>query len=258
MIRIIRITLAAGLVCAHLSAEQIPAPGALAEFDHAFQSWSGSGFSRAVEQLRRERDQHPESAGSHYWLGVAHFHRMLHQRYENPPDEPAAAKSAEMAEICFEKVLTIDPNHAEAHALLGTLLGMKIDGLVAGVRLGPKVQRHQQEALRLGPANPRVRYLLGSGLYHTAENHPEKLRTALRTLEYAAKLFSAEAAMPAQPGSPRWGASSCQTFIGRCHEALGDFPQAIMAYRRALALHPADHLAGEAVARLEKILPSQP
>lgn len=246
----VSIALAVLLMLAPAQADVMPSPQAMTSIQDALHTWSPDAFSSAIQQLRQQRDLHPQSPSIHYWLGVAHFHRMLLHQSAASPNPSAAEESAKAAETCFAATLELDPSHAEAHALAGILIGMRIDGIIDGIRLGPTLQRHQRAALKFGPTNPRVRYLLGSGLFHTAKDDPEKLRTALRTLEYAARLFEQEATTPAQPGQPRWGAGSCHMFIGRCHEALGNLAQAIQAYRRALTLQPANHFAAKAIARL--------
>ena len=146
--------------------------------------------------------------------------------------------------------MKLDERHAESHALLGTLYGMKIDGnLLRGARFGPRVQKHQKQALEFGADNPRVRYLLGTCQFHTAKK-PAAQREALATLLAAEKLFAAEAQRPAGPLEPRWGRSSCLTFIGRTYELLGQRTEAADYFRKALAQHPADHLAKEGLARV--------
>ncbi|HOX03633.1 MAG TPA: tetratricopeptide repeat protein [Candidatus Paceibacterota bacterium] len=54
-----------------------------------------------------------------------------------------------------------------------------------------------------------------------------------------------EAKAPAGPLEPRWGYDTCLTFIGRTCEQLGEGAKAADYYRKALARHPADHLAKE-------------
>jgi cytochrome c-type biogenesis protein CcmH/NrfG len=127
---------------------------------------------------------------------------------------------------------------------------MKIHGgMLRAIRHGPAVQKHQKEALRLGPQNPRVRYLLGTALFHTAKDAAAR-RDALNTLLHAEKLYAAEEKKPAKPTDPRWGRGSCRTFIGRACESLGDTARAAEYYRLALALNPADHHAKAGLARL--------
>jgi tetratricopeptide (TPR) repeat protein len=172
----------------------------------------------------------------------------------NPPDGKADAKAAEAAREeairVLESALALDPDHAESHALLGTLYGMKIKGgLVAAIRFGPRVQEHQKKALKSGATNPRVRYLLGAGQLHTAKDAAGQ-REALDTLLAAEKLFSHEVKRTPKPLAPRWGYSSCLAFIGKTYELMGKHDEALKYYRKALAMHPADHSAAGGIKRL--------
>ena len=103
--------------------------------------------------------------------------------------------------------------------------------------------------MEFGAQNPRVRYLLGTCQFHTAKK-PAAQREALATLLSAEKLFAAEAQRAAGPLEPRWGRSSCLTFIGRTYELLGQRAEAADYFRKALAEHPADHVAKEGLARV--------
>lgn len=228
--------------------------GGVAKFNAAFQAWDDKGFQTAADDFQRAATRDPRSAAARYWEGVALFHRML--RLRNPPsgkpDETTAATAADGALRAFEAALAIDPAHAESHALAATLYGMKIHGAFFGaVRYGPKVQRHLKQALAHGPENPRVVYLHGVGLLHNASDEASR-RAALATLQTAEKHFAREAARPPRPLEPRWGRSSCLTFIGKAHEALGEPHEALASYRRARAMHRADRIAADAVARLSK------
>jgi TolA-binding protein len=103
----------------------------------------------------------------------------------------------------------------------------------------------------LGAKNPRAQYLLGTCQFHMAKK-PAKLREALATFLEAEKLYEAEAKAPAGPLEPRWGYDTCLTFIGRTYEQLGEGAKAADYYRKALARHPADHLAKEGLLRITK------
>lgn len=224
----------------------------IAEFTAAYQAWDGGRFATAAETFRKATEKSPRSAVNFYWQGAAQFHRMLQLR--NQPASQANTKAADAAMdaaiAALETALTLDAKHAECHALLGTLYGMKISGsMLRAIRYGPSVQEHQKHALAYGPENPRVRYLLGTGLFHTAEDDAQR-RVALKTLLYAGKLFATEAQRPAKPFEPRWGLSSCLTFIGRTYEALGSQGEAAEYFRKALSAHPADNVAKDGLERV--------
>lgn len=232
-------------------ADPLTAAG-IVEFTAAYQAWDGARFGTAAEIFRQACAKTPDASVNFYWQGAASFHRLLQLRGqpESEANTVAASAAMERALAALETAVKLDGQHAESHALLGTLYGMKIQGsILRAVRFGPAVAKHQKQALLTGAENPRVRYLLGTGLFHTAEDEAS-LREALGTLREAEKLFAAEARRPAKRFEPRWGRSSCLTFIGRTYEKLGQRPAAAVYFRKALAEHPADHVALAGLARV--------
>jgi tetratricopeptide (TPR) repeat protein len=237
------------VVQADEAADQLTRAG-IDEFNAAFQAWDGGRFAKAAHHYKQAAARNPKSATAHYWQGTASFHRMLQIQSEAKPDVHAARAAMDDAIHALETAVTLDPHHAESHALLGTLYGMKIQGgIFNAIRFGPRVQNHQKHALQSGGDNPRVRYLLGTGRFHTAKNHAA-YREALHTLLAAEKLFIAEAKRPPKPLDPRWGLSSCRTFIGLAYLKLGEQAHAAQYFRKALADHPNDHVAARELAKI--------
>jgi tetratricopeptide (TPR) repeat protein len=231
-----------------------PLSAGVAEFNAAYKAWDGPRFAAAVELFERSSTNAPAKAANFYWLGAAQFHRMLQAQTASahPTNEAAAKAALDAAVEALTTAVKLDEGHAESHALLGTLYGMKINGnLFRAVRFGPRVAKHQDLALSHGTNNPRVHYLLGMCQFHTADK-PAEWQTALQTLLKAELLFEAEAKSPPAPLDPRWGYDSCLTFIGRSRELLGQRKEAANYFRRALAIHPADRLAREGLARVSK------
>ncbi len=224
----------------------------VAEFTAAYQAWDGARFGAATELFRRATTNAPANVTNFYWLGTARFHRML--QLQTAPahrtNEAAAQAALEAAVDALTLAVKLDERHAESHALLGTLYGMKINGsLLRGARFGPRVAKHQELALKHGASDPRVQYLFGMCQFHTAKK-AGAWRDTLTTLLKAEKLFEAEARTVAAPLEPRWGQSSCLTFIGRAYEALGQSKEAANYFRKALAIHPQDHLAQAGLKRV--------
>jgi tetratricopeptide (TPR) repeat protein len=245
--------LLARLALAEESGDRLTRAG-IKEFTAAYANWDAAGFAAAASLFRQAAANPPASCANDYWLGVAQFHRLL-QLQSLPASRTnllAAAAAMDDALAALEAAVSLDERHAESHALLGALYGMKIDGsLWRAARFGPRVAKHQKRALEFGPENPRVRYLLGACQFHTAKS-PAARQEALATLLLAEQLYEAEARRAPGPLEPRWGLSSCLTFIGRTYELLGRHPQAAGYFRKALALHPADHLAKAGLARAEQ------
>ena len=224
----------------------------IAEFTAAYQAWDGERFGAAAELFRQASTNAPSSSTPFYWLGTAQFHRLL-QLQSSPVTRTnmlAADAAGDAALAALNTAVRLDERQAESHALLGTLYGMKINGnALRAVRFGPRLMKHRNQAMEFGAEDPRVRYLLGMCQFHTAKK-PAAQREALATLLAAEKLFAVEAQRARRPLEPRWGRSSCLTFIGRAYEVLGQRTEAAGYFRQALAEHPSDHLAQEGLARV--------
>lgn len=224
----------------------------IAEFTAAYQAWDPGRFARAASLFRQAGTNAPDQVTPFYWQGAAEFHRLLCLQHGPGAETNRVAVNAatEAALEALRTAVKLDPDHAESHALLGTLYGMRIDGnLVRAVRLGPRVSKHRKQALASGAENPRVQYLLGTCLFHTAKK-PAAWREALEAFVRAEDLFAAESRRPPAALEPRWGRSTSLTFLGRTHEQLGDRARAAEFYRRALELHPADHVARSGLTRV--------
>ena len=224
----------------------------IAEFTAAYRAWDGARFGAAAELFRQASTNVSANAINFYWLGVAEFHRLLQMR--NPDADPTHLAAADVALDAAVDALTtavkLDGRHAESHALLATLYGMKINGsLLRAAWYGPSVAKHRDQAMEFGAANPRVQYLLGMCQFHTAKKSAA-WRETLATLLAAEKLFETEAKVTAAPLEPRWGHDSCLTFIGRTYEMLGQPAAAAAYFRRALEMHPQDSLAQAGLKRV--------
>jgi tetratricopeptide (TPR) repeat protein len=231
-------------------AEQLALAG-VTEFKAAYRAWDADRLGRRGT-VPAAAEKGPHCSLFFYWLGTAHFHHMLQLRSQPPAaaSQAAAQKAMDAALTALNTAIKLDDRHAESHALLGTLYGMRIEGnLMRAARFGPRVQKHREKALACGPDNPRVMYLMGTCQFSTAKKRPA-VRDALTTLQAAEKLFETEANQAAGPLDPRWGYSSCLTFIGRAQELLGRFAEAEQYFRKALLTHPADHEARAGLARV--------
>jgi tetratricopeptide (TPR) repeat protein len=217
-------------------------------FDEAYRTWNSDEFAKAAGMFERASQEHPRSAEAWYWLGVARFHRML--VFQVAAQKKSEETEREHAEAAFEFLLELDPSHAEAHALMATLQGMKIQGsALRALRYGPSLQRHHRRAMEAGANNPRVRYLSGVGLYHVAKE-PDEYRKALAELRVAENLYQKEAVNHPAPNAPRWGRASTLTFSAMALEKLGRTQEAVAEFRRALNLHSGDRKASAGLARL--------
>ncbi len=229
-------------------AEKLTVAG-VAEFIAAYQTWDASRFAAAANLFRQATTNAPTEPVNFYWLGAAEFHRMLQLR-GNPTNSAAAESAMDAAIAALTAAVKLDATSAECHALLGTLYGMKCSGsIVRAAWFGPRVAKHRTAAMKSGAANPRVQYLLGTCQFHTARK-ATAFKEALATLLAAEKLFQTEAKTATASVSPRWGHDSCLTFIGCAYEKLGQRVEAAEYFRKALNMHPQDHVAQAGLKRV--------
>lgn len=249
MNRVVAILLLASGLLSHAETLQ----QGIGTFREAYRSWDGAKFWNAAESFKKAAAAQPQSSATHAWLGCAHFHRLLQleSRPETPRLRAAARGEREAAIRALERAVELDQAHAEAHAMLGTLYGMKIDGVMDGMRYGRRVQKHQKLALEHGAKNPRVQYLLGVALLHTAKKEPDQLE-ALKTLLLAAALFEAEARESRPATAPTWGHDACLAFIGEAFSDLHNPAKARLYYRKALAARPSNQMAKAGLAKLNQ------
>jgi len=206
---------------------------------------------RSAELFRQATTKRAWIATNFYWLGAAQFHRMLQLQSLPASRTNALAATAGHGRRLgrADDVGETRPAARREPRVARRADGMKIDGnLLRGARLGPRVAKHRQQALEFGPQNPRV-----SICWDVPVSHREKAGGAPRGAGFVAgRRKNFHGGSPTHFGAlePRWGHSSCLTFIGRTYELLGRRPEAADYYRRALAAHPADHLAREGLARV--------
>jgi len=221
-----------------------PTAAGIQEFIAASAAWDASGFAQAAERFAQACEKAPKVGTYYYWRGVAEFHRLLHLFGSPPPENPAeVAKAIRETIRTLTKALELDESDAESHALLANVYGLSIAAHpLRAAWLGPRVLKHQKMALRYGPRNPRVRYLIGTSQYHGPEALGGK-RQALQHFLRAEELYADEAGQPPGPLEPRWGRSSCLAFIGKTYDALGKPGDAEDYYEQALEVNPRDPLA---------------
>ncbi len=223
-------------------------------FEAAYRAWDAPRFRDAITDLETACKAAPESYPAHYWLGAARFHLLL-QRLGDKVDPPGRKEKSRLlneALTPLEQAVTLNPDSSEAHALVSTLMGMKIAAQPhLAPWLGRRVLEHRRLALEHGPSNPRTHYLIGLAYYHM----PAIWGREDRGLEYfleAERLFILEAASPRPPLEPTWGHGTCLTFIGRLYADSGKTRLAAEYLKRALVQNPEDRLAKECLEHLHE------
>ncbi|MCY3745491.1 MAG: tetratricopeptide repeat protein [Acidobacteria bacterium] len=136
----------------------------------------------------------------------------------------------------LETLVNVDPECAEAQALLGSLYGLQIGrepsrGAVLGVRASAALDR----AAAAAPDSPRVPLLQGISAFHKPARFGGGLDSAERLLRHSLDLFSREP--PDQPW-PNWGRFDAHAWLGQTLARRNDPSGARAEYEAALSLAP--------------------
>lgn len=128
-------------------------------------------------------------------------------------------------------------------AVVGQLIGFS--GALGPMRLGPRAARLLDEAVALGPDNPRVWMLRGVSAMFKPRLFGGGLGKAERDLLRALELFTRD--VPQSPAAPWWGHAETYGWLGQVYVRQGKVALARDAYARALMIEPAnawvrDHL----------------
>lgn len=250
------LSIAALLLQGSATAEPDPWSSGLQHFKQAMRDASASGFEKAATSFHQATARDPKSVNAWHWLATARFHEALARQYTATDEAQPADPSIRSAIEALETTLELAPADAEAHAMLATLIGMRIEASpLRGITLGPQVEHHRKLASKHGANNPRAQYLVGTILLHTA-NDDKSRREALKILQEAEKIYQKESKQPLAPNEIRWGHDACLAFIGKAYAELRDTENARHHYRQALAIHPNNPLAKAGLATLDH--PSSP
>ena len=150
-------------------------------------------------------------------------------------DRPSARAYLEDCIVELREVVEEQPSHAEAHALLGSCLGLStLHDVVATMTRGLEARRQMQEARRLAPDNPWVVMQDGLADWATPRLFGGDRNLALAKLERATGLFAAN--LEAGSRIAAWGAAEAFQQLGVRYRELGRSDEAQFAFERAAAL----------------------
>ena len=144
--------------------------------------------------------------------------------------EEQSLKRLEEAQAHLEALIEARPEHAEAQALLSSVLGLQI-GINAfrGMRLGPLSSAAVERAYMLEPSNPRVALVRGIGWLKTPRMFGGGVEKADAELQRAEELFQQESVDKAWP---HWGRVDVLIWRGRVQAQLKN-PDAARAFFEA-------------------------
>lgn len=156
-----------------------------------------------------------------------------------------------------DRALELSPNHADAMALKGGLLGLAIGFDPKSVQtLGLQARMNLHRAAGLEPSNPRIWLLEGIQVLHTPAQFGGGPARADSVFLKAIALY---AGTPADSAAPDWGRDDAYLWAGQCASQLEDWTRARDLYREALRVNPDNAwVRGTLLPGAEKALKAQP
>ncbi len=120
-------------------------------------------------------------------------------------------------------------------ATLGQIIGADGGNPITAMRNGMLSGSLMDKAVELGPDNPRVWVLKGSGEFHTPKMFGGGAENAEKSLQRARTLLAED--KPAPP-RPAWGAMDLHLWLGQVYAQLGRKEEARAEYQAVLAIAP--------------------
>ena len=174
---------------------------------------------------------------THYYTALADFRIANLLLAAGDRNKEAASGHLKTAVEHLQEATRIDPEAAEAYALLSSVYGRQI-GLspVKSMFLGPKAGKAIGKAIELAPDNPRVVLSAAIGDFNTPRVFGGNKERAMKGFRRAAELFSRE--NPADPVEPSWGHSEAFAWLGLAYLDRNEKEPAEAALEKALQINP--------------------
>lgn len=200
------------------------------------------GDAAALQQARsffeRATASDTLTAVSHYYLALADY-RLVDLSGEDKKETymDDAAKH-------LEKALDLRDGWAEANALLALVYGRKAgQGMISGMRYGPKADSRLDAAKKAAPENPRVLLADGISLINKPGMWGGDKDLGLQRLQEAVRQFEQNTAAETTASAlnslePTWGHAEAYAWIGITHAKADRYDEARTALETALSVRP--------------------
>ena len=192
-----------------------------------------NGDAARLTGLYNELGEAPASAASEDVYLWAYTGWRLSQRLGGEKKRRKRLLKNVQAEL--ETLVERQPGDAEALALLGSVLGDRIDGMMSGIRLGGRASDLLERAYGLAPENPRVALQRGVGFANAPKAFGGGKVKAEQELRRAVELFATQ---PAQAPWPNWGYRDAMARLGQVLVELERTDEARQLYLQALQREP--------------------
>lgn len=135
-----------------------------ADLEKARDAQDRAALDRAVKELAAAAEKQPNDAATQYRLAQAGSYAAevaIEQR-----DKNAARGAAEAGIRAAEKAVSLKPDSAEYHRLLGTLCGQAVRDVISGMKYGKCALDEVNKAIQLDPKGAQNYLSRGVGYYY--------------------------------------------------------------------------------------------
>ena len=177
------------------------------------------------------------AAWGHYYIALADYRIADHLLAAGEENKGAASEHLKATVEHLKKATKINPQAAEAYALLSSAYGRQI-GLnpIKGMVLGRRAEQALKKAAQLAPDNPRVVLYTAIRDFNTPGMFGGSKEKGLQGFQRAAELFARQE--PTDPIHPVWGHSRTYAWLGLAYQDRGELAPARAAFAKALAINP--------------------
>lgn len=223
---------------------------ALGDMSHEIEAASHAADLATLDKLQQSllaaSKQAPTDKYLAYYLGYADYYLA---DYYADSDASKATDCLHDAESALEAAVKLDPDFAEADALLGNSYGFEI-GLhpYKGMWLGAKSAKYLGTAMSLSPHDPRVLMMQGVNDYSTPASFGGDKKKGLQ--EYSQALTEFGSYKAAEADAPTWGHAEAYVLRGDAEADAKDDQAAAKDYQAALGLDPNYKLAALKLGKL--------
>lgn len=195
-----------------------------------------TGETETLETARRLAERgltvYPEHPLLEHHRAAADF-RAASRLAESDMD--AAQTLLDRAQDVVDDAVDREGAIAETHALRGSIMGMRITGMLRGITLGPRADRALDRAVEMDPTNPRIWLAKGISTLHKPGFTGGGADRAIEALERGIGFLRAD--HPAR-GHPIGGGAELWAWLGVAHLQSDRPDEAVAALERALELEP--------------------
>jgi tetratricopeptide (TPR) repeat protein len=198
-------------------------------------SWNLKTLMNARGMFEKILTVREEDYLSHYYLAYADYRICI--LYTSQEEKKTAYDYLEEGIKYLKRSVDLNPNFSESHALLASLLGLKIGfKWYLGMTLGPKANSRFETSLQVDSLNPRLYLLLGISKYNTPKMFGGGMEKAEANLLKAIHLYQTQSTTDSL--LPTWGHEEAYAWLGKVYVEKKEYEKAQIQFEKAMEIKP--------------------